>query len=414
MRKHKRFCVWQFCLDATCTCMRETLILARMTEALTPAAMTSFPMTLPTGDALPLLNSTDMGFDKYAPSLAQENGNNTQVVSITFRNETLLQTRGNLTSHVGSGWSMTVNIVLMAFFMVAGILGNLLVIMVYLRNRWKRQSTANYFLCSLAVVDLIVCTVAIPIQLHLECSAVSRLVVALECAVFAYVWHVVMFTSAWMLVGISVDRYYCLCRPFNRRTQVRRVTYTILFIWSFTIVVSIPFSLLFEDQCRYDNIGKLPARLGVAMADSLISLLIPLFIIAMAYLKIFYVISQRNNDTQNESHGQKIMHHTRFIVAKRLLLVIGAFVLCWMPRMIAEIYSATLEPDVNVSLEKQALYICQTIVPYFNSILNPILYSLINPRFRHECQRLLLTCFGKVLPMPAAAAKYTCRSSSAL
>ncbi|XP_038071445.1 melatonin receptor type 1B-B-like [Patiria miniata] len=390
----------------------KVFIQKHVTAGMTTIAMSYLPLTLSSNNTPSLVNLTDMGIDNYTTSVAQESRNYTQVVLTSLRNATLLQTGGNSTLATGSGWSMAVNIVLMAFFMVIGILGNLLVIVVYLRNRRKRQSTANYFLCSLAVVDLIVCIVAIPIQIHLEYAAVTRLIVGLECAVFAYVWHVVMFASAWMLVGISIDRFYCLCLPFNRRTQVRRVTHIILFIWAFTIVISIPFSLFYKDQCRRDKIRML--RLGVAIADSLISLLVPLLIIAIAYSKIFYVISQRNNDTQNASHGQKIMHHTRFIVAKRLLLVIGAFVLCWMPRMIAEIYEATLDPDVEGSLTRQALYICRNIVPYFNSILNPILYSLINPRFRHECQRILLTCFGKVLPMPAAAAKYTCRSSSAL
>ncbi|XP_071799665.1 melatonin receptor type 1A-A-like [Asterias amurensis] len=363
-------------------------------------------------DSSPFMNSSDTGI---TPNILQKSGNHTKAVFAKLWNTTFFQNGGIVNATESPEvfqWSMTLNFLMMGFLMVTGILGNVLIVAVYLQNRRKRQSTANYFLCSLAIVDLIVCLIAIPVHLHLEYSAFNRPIFALECALFAYIWHVVMFGSAWMLVGISIDRYYCLCRPFILRTQARHVTRTILIIWASTVIISIPTSFFYDDQCQRLKFITRSARLGIALAESLVSLIIPLLIITIAYAKIFWVISKRNNETYNASHRQKIMHNTRYIVAKRLLLVIGAFVLCWLPRMIAEIYTASLEGEQTQIT--QTLYICQTIVPYFNSILNPILYSLINPKFRHGCRRILLSCFGYFVPMPAAAAKYTCRSSSAL
>lgn len=72
--------------------------------------------------------------------------------------------------------------------------------------------------------------------------------------------------------------------------------------------------------------------------------------------------------------------------AKTLAIITGAFVICWLPFFIL----ALLMP-----LCKEACYISDYIMSfslwlgYFNSALNPVLYTIFNPEFRQAFTRIL-------------------------
>lgn len=81
--------------------------------------------------------------------------------------------------------------------------------------------------------------------------------------------------------------------------------------------------------------------------------------------------------------------------AKTLAIITGAFVCCWLPFFIvAIVMPACAECDVSPLLMSLCLWL-----GYFNSTLNPIIYTIFSPEFRHAFKRIL---FGVG---PAAAAR---------
>ncbi|XP_071477990.1 probable G-protein coupled receptor 19 [Diadema antillarum] len=288
-----------------------------------------------------------------------------------------------------------IDLMLMCIFLIFGSVGNILVIMVYFRNSRRTQSTANHFLCSLAVTDFTVCVVVVPMHIYVEVVAMHRRITAVECKSIMVCWHQTLVCSSWILVGISIDRFYSLCRPFDMRIHSRLVRKIIISIWVFSILVACPSVFIYEvPGCRYSAPVGSPLRIFLALGHATVTLFLPLAIIGINYLCIFFILSKRNLGTDNELSRCRQMNQTRYIVAKRLLLVIAVFVACWLPRTILEIYHSFVPEDVKM-VKVLTVYICRNILPYLNSVLNPVLYSMINPNFRHECWDILCCRYNR-------------------
>ncbi|XP_041468519.1 neuromedin-U receptor 2-like [Lytechinus variegatus] len=288
-----------------------------------------------------------------------------------------------------------VDLVLMSVFLVIGTVGNMLVILVYLRNTKRKQSTANHFLCSLAITDFTVCIIVVPMHIYFEIMAMHRRITASECKAIMVIWHQTLICSSWILVGISIDRFYSLCRPFDMRIHSRMVRKIIICIWVMSVLVAFPAVFYYgASGCRFTVKVGSPMRIFLAIGQASITLILPLTVIGMNYLRIFSVLSKRNRHAQHQLGRCRVMNQTRLIVAKRLLLVIAVFIICWLPRTILEIYHSFVHEDPQV-MKVLIVYICRNILPYLNSVLNPLLYSMINPSFRHECWDILCCRYNR-------------------
>lgn len=72
--------------------------------------------------------------------------------------------------------------------------------------------------------------------------------------------------------------------------------------------------------------------------------------------------------------------------AKTLAIITGAFIVCWMPFFIL----ALVMPLCTVSCHISPYMISTFLwLGYFNSTLNPIIYTIFSPDFRHAFKRLL-------------------------
>ncbi|XP_055375503.1 uncharacterized protein LOC129608176 isoform X2 [Condylostylus longicornis] len=122
-------------------------------------------------------------------------------------------------------------------------------ILVCLAIGWERrlQNVTNYFLMSLAITDLMVAILVMPLgiltlfvgyfPLHSEHCLVWICLDVLFCT--ASIMH---------LCTISVDRYLSLRYPmrFGRNKTRRRVTLKIVFVWLLSIAMSLPLSLMYS------------------------------------------------------------------------------------------------------------------------------------------------------------------------
>lgn len=70
--------------------------------------------------------------------------------------------------------------------------------------------------------------------------------------------------------------------------------------------------------------------------------------------------------------------------AKTLAIITGAFVACWLPFFVLAILVPTCDCEVSPVLTSFSLWL-----GYFNSTLNPVIYTVFSPEFRHAFQRLL-------------------------
>jgi len=71
--------------------------------------------------------------------------------------------------------------------------------------------------------------------------------------------------------------------------------------------------------------------------------------------------------------------------AKTLAIITGAFVMCWLPFFIM----AILQPLCEKCYFNKYMVSFFLWLGYFNSTLNPIIYTIFSPEFRHAFKRLL-------------------------
>lgn len=89
-------------------------------------------------------------------------------------------------------------------------------------------------------------------------------------------------------------------------------------------------------------------------------------------------ISRRKNQNSADSKRERK-------AAKTLAIITGAFVCCWLPFFILAVLIPACD---HCDISPLAMSFCLWL-GYFNSTLNPIIYTIFSPEFRHAFKRLL-------------------------
>ncbi|XP_046590067.1 5-hydroxytryptamine receptor 2A isoform X2 [Neodiprion lecontei] len=174
-------------------------------------------------------------------------------------------------------------------------------ILVCLAITWERrlQNVTNYFLMSLAITDLMVAVLVMPLGILTLVRGYFPLP-----AVYCLAWmclDVLFCTASIMhLCTISVDRYLSLRYPmkFGRNKTRRRVTLKIIFVWLLSIAMSLPLSLMYSKDDKsvlVNGACQIPDPL-YKLIGSIISFYIPLGVMLLTYaLTVRLLAEQRQN-----------------------------------------------------------------------------------------------------------------------
>ena len=109
--------------------------------------------------------------------------------------------------------------VVMGFLMFLGLFGNSLVCFFY--GCKSKTTPATSFILSLAIFDLLACTVAIPVEItDMRLFYMFESVAA--CRLLTFVNHFSVIGSAFTLSAIAVDRYRRICKPFDKQLSINQ------------------------------------------------------------------------------------------------------------------------------------------------------------------------------------------------
>ncbi|XP_045182818.2 cholecystokinin receptor-like [Mercenaria mercenaria] len=123
--------------------------------------------------------------------------------------------------------------VYLVVLMLAGISGNILICYYY--GFKSRRSSDNMFILSVAMYDLTLCTLSIPIEI-VDIRLFYNFPYASACKVMRFVNYFTAIGSAFTLIVIAIDRYRKICRPFKKQFKNKEA--------KIACGISIPFSLL--------------------------------------------------------------------------------------------------------------------------------------------------------------------------
>ena len=143
-----------------------------------------------------------------------------------------------------------VTLIILGTIILAAIVGNIFVITAIAVER-NLRAVANYLIASLAVADLLVAALVMPLAAVNEVSA--RWFLGRElCDAWVSLDVICCTSSILHLVAISLDRYWAVTRvDYIHRRSPKRIVGMIVASWGVALVVSIP-PLFIQSDPSYD------------------------------------------------------------------------------------------------------------------------------------------------------------------
>ena len=251
--------------------------------------------------------------------------------------------------------------------MIMTLFGNALVILAFKRNT-KIRTVTNYFVVSLAVADILIALVSMPIWAAYLMSGVDLKQGLLT--VWTFMDILCGVASIINLTAISIERYFCITYPLSYHTTMTstKAITTIIIIWIFSIIMSSLKIILW----------KLPPPKYELMV-TISCFFVPLIIMCTTYRFIFKTarFQARQIALMINGNVKNFLLASEMRAAKTLAVVMGAFVISWGPFFIINIvYGFCPRCVTNESV------VVGKWMHYSNSVFNPIVYACMNKEFR--------------------------------
>nr|XP_023007948.1 alpha-1A adrenergic receptor isoform X1 [Maylandia zebra] len=257
-------------------------------------------------------------------------------------------------------------------FVVFGVLGNILVILsVLFHHHWR--SVTHYFIANLAAADLLLSSAVLPFSATSE--ALGRWVFGRSfCSVWAALDVLCCTASILSLCVISIDRYLAVSYPLRYPAIAtgRRGLTAVAALWGLSAAISVgPLFGWKEPDPEDETVCRITEEPGYALFSALGSFYIPLVIILAMYCRVYTVakretktlrkgrkgkgvemegvmlrihrgnaaqIGKQEGDEGTAMHKRSSFSLPRLLkfsreekAAKTLGIVVGCFIMCWLP-----------------------------------------------------------------------------------
>ena len=243
------------------------------------------------------------------------------------------------------------------------VVGNILTIWIFLKQR--RRKRAYFLLISLAVADLLVGVLAVPLFMAAYHTSSIRLRIC-----YAAVDVFTGITSIYTLAVISLERMFAIGWPFRHRTvQCRVYICAIVIPWITATTITI------MGMIRFYNIIKQEHFLYFLVLPQST----PLLVMSSAYCVIW---KKQKSPMASQNHVAREAK-----LAKTLLLITGASLLTWLPFQILNVL-ANLDSTLNFPNLMGTVYIIK-LLQYSNSIVNVVIYPFRIPEFKNTLLHVL-------------------------
>ncbi|KAM7406960.1 hypothetical protein PAMA_002931 [Pampus argenteus] len=266
---------------------------------------------------------------------------------------------------------------------------NLLVI-ISISHFKQLHTPTNLLLLSLAVSDFFVGFLML-FQIVLSgCWFLGDLM----CALYYVLEYSITSTSIGNMVLISVDRYVAICYPLRYpiTVTVREVTICTCFCWFCSVLYNV---LILQDNLKQP--GRYISCSGecvvivnytAGLADLILTFIGPITVIVVLYMRVFVVAVSQARAMRTHivavtlQHSETVTARTSEIKAARTLgVVVVVFLICVSPYCSSNAGQSTFIGFTSVPLE--------TLLFYFNSCLNPVIYAFFYPWFKKSIKLIV-------------------------
>ena len=299
---------------------------------------------------------------------------------------------------------------LYAITCLIGLVGNVMVLYVFARNRHMRTPT-NAFLGNLAVCDLMVVCMCMPFAIAIEVYY-NWIYGDIMCKVVNFVQGLSVTSSILTLAVISAERFYAIKCPFKARTfQSKKRIYKIIgVIWFSSAILVLPVVFV-RRQKETEKILTIslcacvehwPFRWMKHLYNFTLLFLLylgPVLFIVVGYLHIGLNLWRHDsllhvNRSGRPSDGMRHALTGRRRVAKMLFVMALLFAVSWLPMHIMSIMLDYLPEEYykDRGLVLRQVYSYLVWLAHANSSVNPVCYCIMSQSFKSTTMLELKQC----------------------
>ena len=300
---------------------------------------------------------------------------------------------------------MEVVVALMILLFLINLIGNSIVVLIIAKKR-RMQTFTNWLLFNLAIADLSVALICIPLEIPIEIKG-YWIYGGVFCKIFYPIQTASIYGSVFTLVALSFSRYWAIIHPFRSQPNVTHAKIMIGVIWVCSVIFVVPYISVLEYKDGYCSETWTASQKRIyTVAIFVFQFVLPMSVIAVAYCCIMYEFSFRKKYPSssvsvtsavsvsvpvvpNKAKSKQQSENRK--VVKLLLIITVTFAVCLLPfhtlGLVGEFYSHTFTYYNDIFLTSYLLL-------YINSCLNPIIYNVFNERFRETFKELYKTLFA--------------------
>ncbi|KAM4826707.1 neuromedin-U receptor 2 [Thomomys bottae] len=289
---------------------------------------------------------------------------------------------------------------------IVGVVGNLLVCLVIFRHQTMKTPT-NYYLFSLAVSDLLVLLLGMPLEIYEMWYHYPFLFGPVGCYFKTALFETVCFVSILSVTMVSVERYVAIVHPFQAKLDStrRRALRILSLIWVSSIIFSLPNTSIhgIKDH-HFPNGSLVPGSATcqvirptwiynlIIQATSFLFYIFPMTLISVLYL-LMGLRLKKDESLEAKEMTVNIHRPSRKPVTKMLFVLVLVFAVCWAPFHTDRLFFSFVDEWTKSLADVFNLFhVVSGVFFYLSSAVNPIIYNLLSRRFR--------TAFQNVISLP--------------
>ncbi|CAI5441146.1 unnamed protein product [Caenorhabditis angaria] len=320
-------------------------------------------------------------------------------------------------------------VIYLAIFLV-GLFGNICTCIVIVANKSMHNPT-NFYLFSLAVSDIIILVLGLPMELYQSLDFAYPYRFGIEvCKARAFLIEFTSYASIMIICCFSFERWLAICFPLRVKifSTLWRANVLIVLAWSISFFAALPMAFIVV-------VNKLPLPNEIFGNETWISdvsadrihvdrteycgmastkgdeqkkliyiaffafFVIPAILIILMYSHIAVRLNETKLDKSINKHKSLVERRNRSnkTVLKMLFSVVITFFLCWLPfhiQRLLSVYMMNIDPTTSLSPSVQFLsmivYYISGFCYYSNSAANPILYNILSQKYRKAFCRTIL------------------------
>ena len=308
------------------------------------------------------------------------------------------QTLHSLERCSGSYPPISVRITIYSILMIFSLIGNLMVIAVFYRNRTLR-TVVHYFIVNMAISDLIVPVITLPwviSETYLDgLWLVDGVLGTILCKIEYIAWGSSTFISILSMIGTAADRFHAVLFPMRSvLLSQTKCQWIISATWVLSVVFRAHF--LYGAEVVSNGIGFQctlqwePAsykwevfRINWILLFGLTS--ISAIVLTVLYSSIILFLHRQKNNLHLATEVIKLRAKENRQVTRMLVIIVVLFYAVWTPYHVAYGISK-LTPFVKIPC--LYFWLCDEL-PLLYPVVNPVVYYIFNANYRQGFREVL-------------------------